>query len=602
MEYRNIAIIAHVDHGKTTLVDGLLKQSHTFRENQVVAERVMDSNDLERERGITILAKNTAIEWHGVKINIVDTPGHADFGGEVERALGMVDGVILLVDAAEGPMPQTRFVLKKALALGLKAVVVINKIDRKDARPTEVVNLTFDLMADLGANEEQLDFPIIYCISREGKAWTELEKPGDTLDPLFEIILKHLPPAKVDLDAPFQLQVSNLDYSDYLGRLAIGRVRRGRIAKNDMAFCIQRDSSQIKARITKLYTHLGLQRIEVEEVSAGDIIALSGIEDVQIGDTITDLAAPEALPVMSVDEPTISMTFAPNTSPFAGLEGKYVTSRHIKDRLDRELLTNVALRVEELGSEQYRVSGRGELHLSILIESMRREGYEFSVSRPEVILKEVEGVVNEPYEHVIADVPENVMGSVLESLSSRKGELLNMVQENSRARLEFSIPSRALFGYRTIFLSMTQGEGLLNHTFDGYEPFAGELKTRQHGSLVTMEAGEAFAYSMFKLQDRGMFFIDPGTEIYVGMIVGANSRPGDLNVNLNKNKKLTNVRASGSDDNIILTPPKRLTLEEALEYITNDELLEVTPKNLRLRKRILDPNMRKRAEDKILAD
>jgi GTP-binding protein len=602
MEYRNIAIIAHVDHGKTTLVDGLLRQSHVFRENQVVAERVMDSNDLERERGITILAKNTAIEWNGVKINIVDTPGHADFGGEVERALGMVDGVILLVDSAEGPMPQTRFVLKKALALGLKAVVVINKIDRKDARPTEVVNLTFDLMADLGANEEQLDFPIIYSISREGKAWTELEKPGDDLTPLFDIILKHLPAAKVDVDAPFQLQVSNLDYSDYLGRLAIGRVRRGKISKNDMAFCLQRDGSQHKARITKLYTHLGLQRVEVEEVSAGDIVAVSGFEDVQIGDTITDLAAPEALPVLSVDEPTISMTFAPNTSPFAGLEGKYVTSRHIKDRLDRELLTNVALRVEELGSEQYRVSGRGELHLSILIESMRREGYEFSVSRPEVILKELEGVVNEPYEHVIADVPETTMGSVLESLSSRKGELLNMIQENGRARLEFSIPSRALFGYRTIFLSMTQGEGLLNHTFDGYEPFAGELKTRQSGSLVTMEAGEAFAYAMFKLQDRGMFFIDPGTEIYVGMIVGANSRPGDLNVNLNKNKKLTNVRASGSDDNIILTPPKKLTLEEALEYITNDELLEVTPKNLRLRKRILDPNMRKRAEDKVLAD
>ncbi len=602
MEYRNIAIIAHVDHGKTTLVDGLLKQSHTFRENQVVVERVMDSNDLERERGITILAKNTAIEWHGVKINIVDTPGHADFGGEVERALGMVDGVILLVDAAEGPMPQTRFVLKKALALGLKPVVVINKIDRKDARPTEVLNLTFDLMADLGASEEQLDFPIIYSISREGKAWTELDKPGDSLDPLFEIILKHLPPAKVDLDAPFQLQVSNLDYSDYLGRLAIGRVLRGRIAKNDMTFCIQRDGSQIKSRITKLYTHMGLQRIEVEEVSAGDIVALSGIEDVQIGDTITDLAAPEALPVMTVDEPTISMTFAPNTSPFAGLEGKYVTSRHIKDRLDRELLTNVALRVEELGSEQYRVSGRGELHLSILIESMRREGYEFSVSRPEVILKEMEGVVNEPYEHVIADVPESSMGSILESLSSRKGALLNMIQEAGRARLEFSIPSRALFGYRTIFLSMTQGEGLLNHTFDGYEPFAGDLKTRQSGSLVAMEAGEAFAYAMFKLQDRGMFFIDPGTEIYVGMIVGANSRPGDMNVNLNKNKKLTNVRASGSDDNIILTPPKKLTLEEALEYITNDELLEVTPKSLRLRKRILDPNVRKRAEDKVLAE
>jgi GTP-binding protein len=599
MEYRNIAIIAHVDHGKTTLVDGLLRQSHVFRDNQIVAERVMDSNDLERERGITILAKNTAIEWHGVKINIVDTPGHADFGGEVERALSMVDGVILLVDAAEGPMPQTRFVLRKALARGLKAVVVINKIDRKDARPTEVVNLTFDLMADLGASEEQLDFPIVYCISREGKAWLELDKPGNDLQPLFDKILEHLPAAKVDLEAPFQLQVANLDYSDYLGRLAIGRVVRGKIGKNDMTFCLQRDGSQIKSRITKLYTHMGLQRVEVEEVSAGDIIALSGIEDVQIGDTITDLAAPEALPVMTVDEPTISMTFSPNTSPFAGKEGKYVTSRHIKDRLDRELLTNVALRVEELGSEQYRVSGRGELHLSILIESMRREGYEFSVSRPEVILKDIDGVTNEPYEHVIADVPEGAMGTILESLSSRKGELLNMLQENGRARLEFSIPSRALFGYRTLFLSMTQGEGLLNHTFDGYEPFAGELKTRQTGSLVVMEAGEAFAYAMFKLQDRGMFFIEPGTEIYVGMIVGANSRGGDLNINLNKNKKLTNVRAAGSDDNIILTPPKKLTLEEALEYITNDELLEVTPKSLRLRKRILDPNMRKRAEDKL---
>ena len=599
MEYRNIAIIAHVDHGKTTLVDGLLRQSHTFRDNQVVAERVMDSNDLERERGITILAKNTAIEWHGVKINIVDTPGHADFGGEVERALGMVDGVLLLVDAAEGPMPQTRFVLKKALALGLRPVVVINKIDRKDARPTEVLNLTFDLMADLGANEEQLDFPIIYAISREGKAWLELDKPGSNLDPLFDMILSHLPAAKVDIDSPFQLQVSNLDYSDYLGRLAIGRVIRGKIAKNDMVFCLQRDGSQPKSRVTKLYTHMGLQRIEVEEVSAGDIVALSGMEDVQIGDTITDLAAPEALPVMTVDEPTISMTFSPNTSPFAGKEGKYVTSRHIKDRLDRELLTNVALRVQELGSEQYRVSGRGELHLSILIESMRREGYEFSVSRPEVILKDIEGITNEPYEHVIADVPENSMGAILESLSSRKGELLNMFQENGRARLEFSIPSRALFGYRTHFLSMTQGEGLLNHTFDGYEPFAGELKIRQSGSLVVMEAGEAFAYAMFKLQDRGMFFIEPGTEIYVGMIVGSNSRGGDLNINLNKNKKLTNVRASGSDDNIILTPPKKLTLEEALEYITNDELLEVTPKNLRLRKRVLDPNMRKRSESAV---
>ena len=595
MTYRNIAIVAHVDHGKTTLVDGLLRQSHIFRDNQEVRDRVMDSNDLERERGITILAKNTAVEWHGTKINIVDTPGHADFGGEVERALGMVDGVLLLVDAAEGPMPQTRFVLKKALALGLKPIVVINKIDRKDARPDEVVNLTFDLMVELGANDEQLDFPIVYAVAREGKAWLELEQPGDDLTPLFETILKYIPEAVADTEAPFQLQVSNLDYSDYLGRIAVGRVLRGTLRKGDSILRLTR-TGEVRARITKLYTHLGLARVETEEVSAGDIIALTGVEEVQIGDTLTDPNAPDALPVMSVDEPTVSVTFSPNTSPFAGREGKYVTSRHVKDRLDRELLTNVALRVEELGSESHRVSGRGELHLSVLIEQMRREGYEFSVSRPEVILKEVDGKVYEPFEHVIADVPEAAMGGVMESLSGRRGTLVNMTQELGRARLEFSIPSRALFGYRTNFLSMTQGEGLLNHTFDGYEPLVGGLKTRQGGSLVAMEPGEVFAYSIFKLQDRGVFFIDPGTEVYVGMIVGANSRTGDMNVNVTKNKKMTNVRASASDDNITLTPPKKLTLEEALEYITDDELLEITPKSVRLRKRTLDPNMRKKEE------
>ncbi len=599
MTYRNIAIVAHVDHGKTTLVDGLLRQSHIFRDNQEVRDRVMDSNDLERERGITILAKNTAVEWHGTKINIVDTPGHADFGGEVERALGMVDGVLLLVDAAEGPMPQTRFVLKKALALGLKPIVVINKIDRKDARPDEVVNLTFDLMVELGANDEQLDFPIVYAIAREGKAWLELETPGDDLTPLFETILKYIPEAVADTEAPFQLQVSNLDYSDYLGRIAVGRVLRGTLHKGDSILRLTR-TGEVRARVTKLYTHLGLARVETEEVSAGDIIALTGVDEVQIGDTLTDPNAPDALPVMSVDEPTVSVTFSPNTSPFAGREGKYVTSRHVKDRLDRELLTNVALRVEELGSESHRVSGRGELHLSVLIEQMRREGYEFSVSRPEVILKEVEGKVYEPFEHVIADVPEAAMGGVMESLAGRRGTLINMTQDLGRARLEFSIPSRALFGYRTNFLSMTQGEGLLNHTFDGYEPLVGGLKTRQGGSLVAMEPGEVFAYSIFKLQDRGVFFIDPGTEVYVGMIVGANSRTGDMNVNVTKNKKMTNVRASSSDDNITLTPPKKLTLEEALEYITDDELLEITPKNVRLRKRTLDPNMRKK-EEKVAA-
>jgi GTP-binding protein len=602
MTYRNIAIVAHVDHGKTTLVDGMLKQSHIFRENQVLAERVMDSIDLERERGITILAKNTAVEWEGVKINIVDTPGHADFGGEVERALNMVDGVLLLVDAAEGPMPQTRFVLKKALARGLKPVVVVNKVDRKDARADEVVNLTFDLMVELGANDDQLDFPILYAVAREGRAWTELEQPGEDLRPLFTAILRHIPEAEVDLDAPFQLQVANLDYSDYLGRIAIGRVARGRVEKGEWLVHLGRNGSEVRAKVTKLYTHLGLSRVEVEEVAAGDIVALAGLEGVQIGDTLTHPDAPDALPITPVDEPTVSVTFSPNTSPFAGKEGKYLTSRHIKERLERELLTNVALRVEELGGESYRVSGRGELHLSILIEQMRREGYEFSVSRPEVIFRDEAGVKLEPYEHVVVDVPQSAMGAVMESLSSRRGTLIDMRHDESgRARLEFSIPSRALFGYRTHFLSLTQGEGLLNHTFDGYEPFSGEIKSRTHGSLVAMEAGEAFAYSLFKLQDRGTFFVAPGTEVYVGMIVGAHNRPGDLNVNVNKNKKLTNVRAGVSDDNMVLTPLKKLTLEEALEYLGDDELLEVTPKSLRLRKRILEPNLRKRAEEKALS-
>ncbi|HEX7004466.1 MAG TPA: translational GTPase TypA [Trueperaceae bacterium] len=594
MTYRNIAIIAHVDHGKTTLVDGLLRQSHIFRENQVVEERVMDSNAIERERGITILAKNTAVEWNGVKINIVDTPGHADFGGEVERALGMVDGVLLLVDAAEGPMPQTRFVLKKALARGLKPIVVVNKIDRKDARPDAVIDLTFDLMVELGANDEQLDFPILYAIARDGKAWTELESPGEDLSPLFEAILEHTPAPDAQVDAPFQLQVANLDYSDYLGRIAVGRVRRGRAGTGDTVARVAANGSVVRARLTKVYSHLGLQRVEVEEAFAGDIVAISGLEDVQIGDTLCDPDRIEPLPVVEVDQPTVAVTFSPNTSPFAGKEGRFVTSRHIGDRLKRELLTNVALRVEELGGELYRVAGRGELHLAILIEQMRREGYEFSVSRPEVIMREVDGVKHEPFEHVVADVPVEAMGAVMESLSSRRGTLLNMEQGESRARLEFSMPSRALFGYRTQFLSMTQGEGLLSHVFDGYEPLAGEIRTRQGGSLVAMEPGEAFAYSIFKLQDRGTFFIDPGTEVYVGMIVGANARGGDLNINVSKNKKLTNVRAAGSDENITLVPPKRLTLEEALEYIADDELVEVTPKNIRLRKRVLEPNMRKK--------
>jgi GTP-binding protein len=594
MRYRNLAIIAHVDHGKTTLVDGMLRQSNVFRDHQEVVERVMDSSDLERERGITILAKNTAVVWHGERINIVDTPGHADFGGEVERALGMVDSCLLLVDAAEGPMPQTRFVLRKALALGLRPIVVINKVDRKDARPDEVVSLTFDLMVELGADDDQLDFPIIHAIAREGRAWREGDEPQDDLTALFEAILAHAPVASGDPEGPFQFQVANLDYSDFLGRVALGRVLRGSVSAGDTVVRLTGDGRAVRARLTKVYTHLGLQRIEVERVVAGDIVALAGIEDVQIGETIADPERPEALPRLTVDEPTVSVTFSPNTSPFAGRDGRYVTSRHIADRLERELLTNVALRVEPLGGESYRVAGRGELHLSILIEQMRREGYEFSVSRPQVIMKTIDGVRCEPFEKVVADVPSDTVGSVIEALSTRRGQLLDMSQGVTRARLTFSMPSRGLFGFRTQFLSMTQGEGLLSHVFDGYEPYVGALRTRPYGSLVSMEQGEAFAYAIWKLQERGVFFIDPGTEIYVGMVIGANSRPGDLEVNLTKNKKLTNVRASGSDDNIVLVPPKRLTLEACLEYLADDELLEVTPKHLRLRKRLLDANMRKR--------
>ena len=594
MDHRNIAIIAHVDHGKTTLVDGLLRQSNVFRANQQVPDRVMDSVGLERERGITILAKNTAVVWQGSKINIVDTPGHADFGGEVERALTMVDGALLLVDAAEGPMPQTRFVLRKALAKGLRPIVVVNKIDRQDARPDEVVNMTFDLMVELGADDEQLDFPILHAVAREGRAWLEGGEPAGDLTALFETIVARVPSAGGDHEAPFLFQVANLDYSDYLGRLALGRVLRGTVGTGDPVVLTGRGKEPHRARVTKVYTHLGLERVETDRAATGDIVVISGLEDVNIGDTVSAPGAVEQLASPSVDEPTVSVTFSPNTSPFAGREGTYVTSRHLADRLERELLTNVALRVEPLGSERYRVSGRGELHLSILVESMRREGYEFSVSRPEVIMREEDGRRQEPYERVVADVPVTTMGSVVEALSARKGTLTAMDPGETRSRLEFRIPSRGLFGFRTTFLSMTQGEGLLSHVFDGYEDYAGELNTRGHGSLVAMEPGEAFAYSLYKLEDRGDFFILPGTEVYVGMIVGAHTRQGDLNVNVTKNKKLTNVRASGSDENLILTPARRLTLEEALEYLADDELLEVTPKSLRLRKRVLDPNMRKK--------
>ncbi|MEJ2667500.1 MAG: translational GTPase TypA [Deinococcales bacterium] len=596
MKHRNIAIIAHVDHGKTTLVDGMLRQSNVFRANQDVIDRVMDSNALERERGITILAKNTAVTWRDDKINIVDTPGHADFGGEVERALTMVDGALLLVDAAEGPMPQTRFVLRKALARGLEPILVINKVDRKDARPDEVATLTFDLMVELGADDSQLDFPILHAVAREGRAWHEGEAPANDLRALFETIHARVPAADGDPNAPFRMQVANLDYSDYLGRLAIGRVLQGSVSAGDAIVRAGPDGRVTRTRVTKVFTHLGLGRSECEAAETGDIVALSGVDDAMIGETLCDPEAVEALPAVHVDEPTVSVTFSPNTSPFAGREGRYVTSRHLAERLERELLTNVALRMEPLGSERYRVSGRGELHLSILIETMRREGYEFSVSRPEVILKRREGVLSEPFERVVVDVPTAAMGVVMEALSARRGNLVHMAPGASRARLEFRVPSRLLFGFRTAFLSQTQGEGVLSHVVDGYEPYAGEAEMRGHGSLVAMEAGEAFAYSLYKLADRGEFFITPGTEVYVGMILGARSRAGDLNVNVCKNKKLTNVRAAGSDDNLLLTPPRRLSLEEALEYIADDELLEVTPKAFRLRKRVLDPGLRKKAE------
>jgi GTP-binding protein len=592
-EFRNIAIIAHVDHGKTTLVDGLLKQTHTFREGAEVQDRIMDSNALERERGITILAKNTAVTYHGVKINIMDTPGHADFGGEVERVLGMVDGCLLLVDAAEGPMPQTRFVLKKALELGLRPIVVINKIDRKDQRVTEVVNLTFDLMADLGASDEQLDFPIVYAIAREGKAFVDLEKPREDLEELFELIVKHVPPPLTEIDKPFQMLVTNLDYSDYLGRIAIGRVRRGKVKRGEYVALCHKDGTTSKAKVSQTFTHMGLARLDVPEVIAGDIVALAGLEDVNVGETVADLADPEALPILTVDEPTVSMTFGPNTSPFAGREGKYVTSRHIRERLFKEAMTNVALRVEESAADEYIVSGRGELHLSILIETMRREGYEVQVSTPRVITREIDGLTNEPFEHLVIDVPEGKMGAVMETLGSRRGDLVNMQNNSGRVRLEYKIPARSLFGFRTQFLSMTQGEGIMNHVFDGYAPAQGEIKTRQNGSLVAMEAGPSFPYAIWKLEDRGEFFITPGTEVYVGMIVGSNSRAGDLNVNVCKSKKLTNMRTSGADDAVTLTPVKPMSLEEALEYIADDELVEVTPQNIRLRKRILEPNMRK---------
>jgi GTP-binding protein len=593
MKYRNIAIIAHVDHGKTTLVDGMLEQTLELGHGQEITERALDSNVLERERGITILAKNTAVEYEGVKVNIVDTPGHADFGGEVERVLGMVDGCLLLVDAAEGPMPQTRFVLRKAIELGLKPIVVVNKIDRPDARPDEVVDLVFDLMADLGASDEQLDFPILYAVARDGKVFKDVEAPRNDMRELFETVLEQIPVPEADLESPFQMLVTNLDYSEYLGRIVVGRVRRGKVKAGEFVNLIHKDGTMTRSRVAQPFTHLGLQRIEAEEVGAGDIVALAGIENAQIGETVADLATPEALPIITVDEPTVSMVFQPSTSPFAGKEGKYVTSRHLYDRLMREVQTNVSLRVEELRPDEFEVSGRGELHLSILLETMRREGYEVQVGAPRVITREIEGKKHEPIERLVIDVPEEYASAVIGVLSSRKGQLVDMEPQGSRTRIEFKIPSRALFGFRTQFLTMTQGKGIMSHVFDGYAPWAGDLKTRQNGSLVATEAGSAFAYSIWKLQERGSFFITPATDVYVGMVVGENSRENDLNVNVCKNKKLTNVRSAGADDALNLTPIRKMTLEDALEYIGDDELVEITPHSIRLRKKVLEPGMRK---------
>jgi len=594
-DIRNIAIIAHVDHGKTTLVDHMLRQTGTFRENQQVATRVMDSSDLEKEKGITILAKNTAIRYRGTKINIVDTPGHADFGGEVERTLTMVDGVLLLVDAAEGPLPGTKFVLKKSLDLNLKPIVVINKIDRKDARPHEVLDMVFELFLSLGANDDQLDFKTIYCIAKQGIARNELEQESTNLEPLFQAIVSTVPPPPGDARAPFQMLVTTIDYNDYLGRLGIGRIHRGTIQLGSPMKVIHRDGSKEDARVTKIYTFDGLKRTETNEAHAGDIIAIAGMEDVDIGETIADAADPTPLPFVVIEEPTLSMNFLVNNSPFAGTEGKYVTTRNLSERLTRELRSNVSLRIELTESpDVFKVSGRGELHLSILIETMRREGFEFQVSRPEVIYKRIDDVRAEPIEHVIIDVPDEFVGVVIENMGRRKGEMKNMINSDGNFRLEFFVPARGLIGFRGEFMTQTRGTGILHHNFHGYEPYKGDIAHRTRGALVAMETGESVAYGMWKLAERSTFFIEPGTKVYAGMIVGENMREQDMTVNVCKTKQLTNMRASGSDEAVRLEPPRLMTLEQAIEWIGDSEYVEVTPKSIRLRKRDLDANERNR--------
>ncbi|MBP1757184.1 MAG: typA [Firmicutes bacterium] len=606
-DLRNIAIIAHVDHGKTTLVDVLLKQSGIFRENEQVVAQVMDSNALERERGITILAKNTAITHGEVRINIVDTPGHADFGGEVERVLKMVDGVLLVVDAYDGPMPQTRFVLRKALAMKLQPIVVINKIDRPDARPLEVVDMVLELFIELGADDEQLDFPIIYASARGGYACTDLKdiegekKATANFLPLLNAIVAQIPCPKGDPEAPLQLLVSNIDYDSFIGRIAIGRIVRGQITQNQqITVCTFEDSATRNARVVKLFRYEGLHRTEVSESRVGEIVCVAGIPEINIGDTICAAGAVEALPFVNIDEPTIAMTFSVNDSPFAGKEGKFVTSRHLRERLFREMETNVSMRLEETDTtESFIVKGRGELHLSILIETMRREGYEFQVSKPKVIVKEVDGQMIEPIELVMIDVPEEFVGAVIEKLGRRRAELQNMLPpEKGYTRLEFQIPSRGLIGYRTEFLTDTKGNGIMNSVINGFEPWKGEIETRSHGVLVAWESGDAVAYGLYNAQERGNLFIGAGTPVYEGMIVGANPKNEDIVVNVCKKKQVTNMRASGTDEALRLVPPVLMSLEQKLEFVSDDELIEVTPKNIRLRKRILNSEMRAKQRSK----
>ena len=600
---RNIAIIAHVDHGKTTLVDALLRQSNVFRDNEQVQERVMDSNELEKERGITILSKNTAVLCDGIKINIVDTPGHADFEGEVERVLKMVDGVLLVVDAFDGPMPQTREVLKKSLALNLQPIVVINKIDRPGAQPLQAVDKVLELFIDLGANEDQLDFPVIYASAKNGIAKMNLEEESDNVKCIFDTIIKEITPPEVDVNAPMQMLVSNIAYDDYLGRLAVGRVERGIIKTGDTV-TVCKDDKNVQGKIAKLFTYEGLKKVEAEEIEAGDIVELSGIADINIGETLCDVNHPEKIPFVNIDEPTVSMTFSVNDGPMAGQEGKFVTSRHIRDRLMKELERNVSLRVKDTDkAESFEVCGRGELHLSILIETMRREGFELLVSRPKVIFKEIDGVKCEPVETLSVNVPDDTVGSVIQKIGTRKGEMINMEPaEPGHTKIEFEIPARGIIGYRTEFLTDTRGEGTMTSVFKEYQPYKGEIQARTRGVLTAFEKGKSITYGLYNAQLRGELLIGPGVEVYEGMIVGINSRNEDIAINVCKEKHLTNTRASGSDEALRLVPPLKMSLEQAIEFIADDELVEITPENIRLRKKILDTKTREREARRVVKE